>query len=218
MGKSKRHERKAKVSGISSADALKRFVRFLGEVYDFRQVEDKGPYVVLHGRILLPDENNIDVIVYTTDRMFLPASPYVHSSTFDQIATRVIGIAQSSINKLAEARPLTFQRATSILEFASTLKLDNEFQKMVMVILADTSNEIVLTEQMKALKIGGPPLAEGIPDKIKRLESKGKVVYKKREIISTRELRNGIVHRGDIPDRTQTTRALEIAKNVLESA
>ncbi|KPV62195.1 MAG: hypothetical protein AOA66_1434 [Candidatus Bathyarchaeota archaeon BA2] len=105
-------------------------------------------------------------------------------------------------------------RAKNILEFASKLNVDDDYERMVAVILADTSNEIVLREEMKAAGIEGPPLDEGIPEKIKRLD-KGKFVCEEDGVKNTRELRNGIVHRGDIPDKTQAAKALEIAKTVL---
>ncbi|MGQ9469040.1 MAG: hypothetical protein ACUVTD_04350 [Nitrososphaerales archaeon] len=117
-----------------------------------------------------------------------------------------------------EVRPLTLQRAKTILEIASKLNLDNEYERMLAVILADTSNEIVLREKMKGMKIEGAPLDEGIPDKIKRLESKGAVVYKEDEIKNIKEVRNRIVHYGDIPDKSQSIDALKVAKEVLEKA
>jgi hypothetical protein len=86
---------------------------------------------------------------------------------------------------------------------------------MVIVILCDTANEIILREQMKALGIQRPPLDEGIPEKIKRIEGKGQVVYRSEEVKNIKDLRNGIVHRGDIPDKSQAEKCLEITRDFL---
>lgn len=218
MSRPKKHERKAKVSGISSKDAIERFKYFLSKDFRSVRVEDKGQYVVLHERIHLENKQRMDVIVYTTDRMFISASPLVSLNIFDALATKIVRTAQQSVKKLVEIRPLTLQRARSILSFASKLNMDNDFERMVVVILADTSNEIVLTERMKALKIKGPPLDQGIPEKIKRLKQKGAIVYKEAEIENIRDLRNGIVHSGNIPDKIQATEALKLAWDVLQKA
>jgi len=87
-----------------------------------------------------------------------------------------------------------------------------------MVILADISNEIVLTEKMRSLKIEGQPLEEGIPGKVKRIKGKEGFVYRENEILNIRELRNQVVHLGSIPDKGQAERALEVARDVLEKA
>lgn len=58
---------------------------------------------------------------------------------------------------------------------------------------------------------------EGIPDKIRRLKEKGYLVPKEREIGNLREIRNRVVHHGDIPDKSQAEEALRIAQIVLKS-
>lgn len=214
----RRHERKAKVVGISLKEAMERFKYSLLRAFNCKIVEDKGQYVVFHGRIYFRNKSNVDVIIYTTDKIFISATPILRSDEFDKVSTQVINIAQQSVQKLTEIRPVTLKRARSILEFASKLNTDDEFQRMVVVILADTSNEIVLREQMKALKIQGTPLDAGIPEKINYIKKKGNVVYAENEILNVRELRNDIVHYGNIPDKKQTEEALRIALDVLEKA
>jgi hypothetical protein len=218
MSKLKRHERKAKVHGISAKEAVDRFDHTLSKVFNGKRIEDKGQYVVYHGRIHLGDKNELDVVLYTTDTIFVSATPSLPGITFNEVATKIVSLAQQCTTKLTEARPITLQRASSILEFASSLNPDDEFQRMVMVILSDTSNEIVLREQMKALKIEGAPLDDGVPEKIKRLKQKGVFVYRETEIGNIRELRNGIVHYGNIPDKNQAIEAFKLAQDVLKKA
>jgi len=214
----KRHERKVKIDRVSSKEAIERFEYSLSKTFDYKRVEDRGQYVVCHGRVHLGNKTNIDIIIYTTDKIFISATPYLQPEKFNEVADKIVSIAQQSVEKLADLRPVTLQRASSILQFALELNIDNEYQRMIAVILADTSNEIVLREQMKALRIQGPPLDAGIPEKIKYIKEKGRDVYMENEIMNVRELRNGIVHHGNIPDKEQTREALQIAKEVLEKA
>ncbi len=158
------------------------------------------------------------VRIHTTDTIYISGTPSISLEDFKGIATEVVRLAQECVKKLIDARPITLQRAGCILEFAENLNPDNEFERMVMVILADTSNEIILTEKMKTLGIKGPPLDEGIPDKIKRLEKKGIPVYKETEIKNIRDLRNDIVHSGNIPDKKQAVDTLKLAKEIFEKA
>jgi len=218
LNTSKRHERKVKVPDISTKEVVERFMHSLSIAFNSKRIEDRGQYVVCHSKIDLEDENKLDVIVYTSDTIFISASPSLSADVFNKTATKIANIAQQSVKKLADERPLTLQRVESILEFASKLDLDNEFQRMVIVILADTSNEIVLRERLKALRIKGDPLDEGIPQKIERLKQKGIVVHNEKEIRNIRELRNGIVHYGLIPDKAQAKKALDIALDVLKKA
>lgn len=215
MSRTKRHERKASVLGISGKDTIERFKYRLSKGFNSARVKDKGQYVVMHERIRVQNKDFIDIIVYTTDGIYVSASPKVSLETFNTTATSVIRMAQESIKKLVEIRPLTLLRAKSILSFASKLHVEDEYERMVIVILADTSNEIVLREEMKATRIEGPPLDEGIPEKIRRLKEKGIFICEEEGVGNIRELRNAIVHRGDIPDKNQAVRALEIAQTVL---
>ena len=215
--KPKRHRRKAKVSGVSSKDSSKRFKDFISEEFNSRKVPDRGEYVVLHERMRLEDKHDLDVIVYTTDTIYISASPFLPLDTFNRIATRIVQLAQQSTKPLEEIRPLSILRAKNILSFALQLNLDDEYQRMVIMILADTSNEIVLTEQMKAAGFKGSILDEGVPVKIKKLKEKQVAILNEKGIRNLREIRNRVVHQGDIPDRSQGEEALRIAQRVLKS-
>lgn len=218
MSKLERHNRSIKVPGISEENAIKRFEYALRSKFKSERREDKGSYVVYHGRVTVEDDRNVDVIVYTSGKIVISGSPHISLDAFNGIATNVGQLAQQSLKKLEQTRPITCQRARSILNFALELDPDNEYARMVIVILADTSNEIVLTEKMRDLKMKGSVLNEGIPDKIRHLKKKTEIVYKEQGILNIREFRNGIVHSGNIPARQQAVDAIEIAKDVLENA
>jgi hypothetical protein len=217
MSKPKRNDRKAELIGISSGNAIKRYKTLLSNEFGAFDIEDKGEYVLLHKRIKLPEKRFVDIIVYSTETIYVSGSAYIDAQEFAGMATRIIQLAQQATAPLEQTRPISVQRAKDILDFATRLDLSNEYQRMIAIILSDTCNEIVLREQLKALNIDGAPLDEGIPDKIKRLKDKGQSVIDEAAIRNLRETRNRIVHYGDVPHKGQAEEALKIANHVLQS-
>jgi len=211
------NQRKIKIGSISEADNLRRFERNLVESWKAKKVEDKGQYVLTHLRIPLFGNHNLEVMVYTSDIVFISTSPNAASGEFDRMAELVAKAADSAKRSVSAMRPITVLRAKSLLEFAKQLKLDDENQRMVAVITSDISNEVMLTERMKAEGIQGPPLSEGIPNKIALLQKKGVNVPRAKEVVNTRELRNLIVHNGQIPDKAQAQKCLEVTTDLCQN-
>ena len=217
MNKPQRKQRKAEVKDIASSVAIKRYRGLLENEFKAADVPDRGEYVLLHKRIKLPEKKTVDIIVYSTGTIYISGSAYVDEKNFAAMATRIIQLAQQATAPLEKIRPISTQRARCILDFARQLNLDNDYERMVAIILSDTCNEIILREQMKALKIEGAPLDEGIPDKIKRIKSKGYSVIAEDRIKNLRETRNRVVHYGELPHKEQAAEALKIAEQVLKS-
>jgi len=216
VSKPKRNERRVKIPEVSKADTAKRFHNLLSESLKCKKVEDKGQYVVTHHRIHTTGGQDVEVILYTNDTVFVSSSPRMARSEFEALADKVVGLAEISKTSVSELRPVTVLRAKSLLDYASSLDFEDENQRMVAVIICDTSNEIMLTELMKTLGITGPPLDEGIPEKIQSIKGKGRPVHKEDEIRNIRELRNAIVHRGQIPDMSQAKKCLEICAGAFQ--
>ena len=217
MPQPKRNDRKAKVNGISSKDTIEKYEGFLESEFKATNVEDKGQYVLLHKRVKLLDKKSVDIIVYSTDTIFVPGSATIEKAEFGRIATRIIQLAQQATTPLEIKRPISVLRVKCLLDFVEKLDLDEEYKRMIAIILSDTCNEIILREQMIALKITGAPLDEGIPGKIRRIKEKGQVVIHEDGIMNLRETRNRVVHFGDIPHVDQASEAIKIAKRVLKS-
>lgn len=217
MSKTVRKDRKAEVKDIASEPAIKRYKSFLESEFGAVDVPDRGQYVLLHKRIKLPEKKSIDIIVYSTNIIYISGSTFVQEAEFGAVATRAIQLAQQATTPLELRRPISVQRAKCILDFAKKIHLDDEYQRMVAIILSDTCNEIILREQMKALRIQGAPLDEGIPDKIKRIKDKGYAVIAEDAIKNLRETRNRVVHYGEVPHVGQATEGLKTAQKVLES-
>jgi hypothetical protein len=217
MSKPKRNYRKAEVKDITSEAAVQRYKRFLESEFKADDAADKGEYVLLHKRIKLPEKKLVDIIVYSTGAIFVSGSAYLDEKEFAKMATKIIQLAQQATVPLEQIRPVSIQRVKCILDFARKLNLDDEYERMVAVILSDTCNEIVLREQMKALQIEGAPLDEGIPEKIKRIRDKGFSVFAEDPIKNLREARNRVVHYGEVPYKEQAEEALKIAEQVCKS-
>lgn len=218
MSKPRRNDRKAQVVDISSERATKRYKSLLESAFNAIDILDRGEYVTLHKRIKLLDKKTVDIVVYSTDTIYVSGSAQISSTDFAQIATKTIELAQQAISPpLEQVRPISVKSAKDILGFAKKLDLDKEYERMIAIILSDTCNEIVLREKMKALKIGGPPLDDNIYEKIKRLKGKGCLILNEEGIKNLRETRNRIVHYGDIPHKGQAEESLVIADNVLQS-
>jgi len=218
LSKPKRNDRKAEVIGISSGESIKRYKMLLEQEFGAVDIPDKGQYTSLHKRIKLPERMFVDVIAYSTDTIYVSGSAYIESEDFARIATRAIELAQqANTPPLEQMRPISVQRAKDLLGFAKNLNLDKDYERMIAIILADTCNEIVLREKMKAMNIDGAPLDDNIPEKIKRLRVKGCQVVDEDAIKNVRETRNRIVHYGDIPHKGQAEESLKIADHVLQS-
>jgi hypothetical protein len=95
--------------------------------------------------------------------------------------------------------------------------LDKDYERMIAIILSDTSNEIVLREKMRAYQIGGAALDDSIPEKIRRLKEKGCQIVEEAAIKDLRGARNRIVHYGEIPHKGQAEECLKVADRVLQS-
>lgn len=217
MSKLKRNDRKAEVTDISTGDSIKRYKTLLENEFDASDVEDKGEYVLLHKRIKLPDRKFIDIIVYSTDRIYISGSAYIDTDEFGKKATRIVELAQQAITPIEEIRPISVQSAKDILDFAKKLDLDKDYERMIAIILSDTSNEIVLREKMKAFQIGGTALDDSIPEKIRRLKEKGCQIAEEAAIKDLRGTRNRVVHYGEIPHKGQAEECLKVADRVLQS-
>lgn len=204
MSKSKGLKITVTMRQLLDENCQKRFKVILEEQFGVVVVDDKGPAVVFHYRIIDTDDNKMDIIFYSTGSLYLSSSPKIGNDIFLALRDRVLGIAKQCVESLSKSRPVTSLRSISILDFVSELDKTVEHNRMVSVILCDTVNEIILTEIMKKEKIKGPPLEEGISKKIEYLEKKGLVIPFKSEVENIRNLRNDVVHKGTIPDVSQT--------------
>jgi hypothetical protein len=202
------------IDGISKKHSIEKFIHNLKNRYDVKQIPDKGPHVLVHIKAIC-EGKNFDVIVYKSSKIKITSSK-IESTRFNIIANEIFELARTSDSKISETRGLFLQRAKSIVNHIVSLNLDDETNRMLAVILSDTSNEIVITELMQYEKIDGSPLEDNLPNKIKQLKKKNKIIFKELEIMQVRTLRNSIVHQGNIPFKEQAQQTIDIAKEVLD--
>jgi hypothetical protein len=79
LSKPKRNDRKAEVAGISSEEATKRYKYLLERALNAVDIPDRGEYVTLHKRIKLRDKKTIDIIVYSTNTIYVSGSALMSS-------------------------------------------------------------------------------------------------------------------------------------------
>jgi hypothetical protein len=200
------------VEGVSGSEALGLLKSMLLSSHGGKQIPDAGQYTAIHLRIPVAKDTTADVIVFSTDKIFVSASPNFGQSNFDSLAKEVEEVAGRCAKPLGKAKPLEKLRAEELLGYALGLDLEQDKERMVAVIIADTADEIVLTAKMKSLKIAGEALKAGIPDKIKYIRDKKEGVYMESEIKQIRDLRNGIAHSGNIPTHKEAKQVLEWAQ------
>ncbi len=116
-----------------------------------------------------------------------------------------------------DRRPVSAVRAREIFEFVTELDTEKSNERMVAIVLCDTTNEIILTELMKDKKISGSALNEGVRKKISYLEKKGTIIPFSKELSNIREVRNKAVHDGQIPSKGQVDTALKTTKQFIET-
>lgn len=215
MSGSEQHIKAEDIDGISKKHSIEKFIHNLSNKYDIKQIPDKGPHVLVHLKAIY-EGKNLDVIVYKSSKVKITSSSKIDSTPFNNIADAIFELARASDSKISETRRLFLQRAKSIVNYIMSLNLGDETNRMLAVILSDTSNEIVITELMRHEKIDGSPLEDNLPNKIKHLKKKDKIMFKESEIMQVRTLRNSIVHQGNIPFKEQAQQAIDIAKEVLD--
>ncbi len=207
------------IKGLSEKSALDKFLYNLRNNFSAQQTTDRGQgqYVLAHERINA-DGDDIDVIVYSSSKVYITASSKMNPTKFNGIASTIVESARKSTTTIKKKRALQLQRVDTIVSFISSINLGDEGHRMIAVVLADTSNEIVITEYMKNLQIQGPPLEDNLPNKIKYLQNKGENVYREDDIRQVRTVRNAVVHQGSIPDKKQAQAAIDISKDILSHA
>ena len=198
--------------GMARVEVLEKLEAVLSESMTAKKVADKGQYVLLHMKVPVLSYP-LDVIIYTTEIVLLSSPQGLPEHEFNKAADQIAQAIGWATKSLTGARPISTLRAKSLLTYVESLNLANENERMVSVIICDTCNEIMLREQMIALGIQGPPLEDGVPDKIKKIKEKKGMVYKENDIVQIRELRNTIVHHGQIPDKLQAEKCLDVSKD-----
>ncbi len=205
-----------RVAGIATGRSRARLQHFLERSYSISQVPDKNLKVVLHLRTIIADKSPADIIIYANDTVTLSSSPNANPSSLAALVKEIEKVSKMSAN--IPVRSSAISRSIELKDFVGKLDTSDELNRMVAIVLSDTANEIVLREKLRVHHVEGAALDEGIPDKIKRIEKKGELVYRSDEIITVRKLRNDVVHKGTIPSKKDAENVMEISADFLEKA
>jgi hypothetical protein len=195
--------KKLVVEGLTKREAAEKFQALISYKYGVKPSKDKGDYTVFHWKVGIEGDVKADMILFNNGTLTVSATPNLGTAKFDVFCQEIEKLATSGATSMAEEKPLPITRASGLIEYAKGLSLAAEKERMVAVIICDTSNEIVLTTKMRLLKFDGEALKAGVPKKIEYIEGKGEAVYLKERIKEIRELRNDVAHSGSIPSQKE---------------
>ena len=212
------HNKSLTVPGIEIPRGIERFQYFLSDQYTINSVADQGETVLQHCRITFGASHDITLRVFTTGTVTLAASSQLVTSEFEGMCNQVEELARESSDTIDTPGNLPLARSKELLEYITAISSADENHRPIIVILADTIDEIVLREWLKRLVEYGQVLRAPIPDKVSAIEGNGKHVYLKDQIKSLRELRNNVIHEGQLPSQMQAITSLETATDVLRHA
>ncbi|MDA1127583.1 MAG: hypothetical protein O2913_02650 [Chloroflexi bacterium] len=209
------HHHSINVAGIIVPTALDRYAHFLNLEFDLSVVPNNGQYVLHHCSVARDSAQKISVRVHTTGNIDMAASPQLSLTNFQDTCDLIEVLAREAVDTIDPTGNIPINRSTELLEFITGLSLADENSRTVIVIVADTINEIILRESLKRLGENGPILRASVPDKIAKIQSYQKRVYLKDAIESLRTLRNNVLHEGQLPSLAQARTSLEAATDIL---
>lgn len=209
------HSKSFAVLGIENPRSISRFEHFLSIDYTISLVPDQGEAVLYHFKFACSSGNVVTARVFTTGTINLMASSQLSNVEFEETCGQIEELAKESAETINLDGNLALVRSTELLAHIGTLDVIHDNSRTIIVILADTVNEIVLRESLKRLGEAGQVLRASVPEKISKIESYGRHVYMKDSIKSLRELRNNVIHEGQLPSQLQAQTSLETATNVL---
>jgi len=166
--------------------------------------------------------NNSDIVnvsIYNTGSITIRGSPKnSFSEDINEIIERIVKTIEIPFN---ESDHQLIHRAQILSDFINTLDLEQDIQRMTVVIISDTSCEILLKARAELIAE-----KKSIPIKKTNLDNRGKIyqfiqdndcieVMEKR-IRNLRKRRNKLVHQGDIPTKKDAKYAIEVLTDYLE--
>lgn len=205
-----------KTPDLLEEGCTEKFRILIREKYRITEAEDEGKKVEFHMKIDVGDFP-ITLKFYSNGTLHFSASPKMDQNIFDLSIESIKVIVNQCTESIHERRPVSAIRAKEIFEFASGLDTEKSDERLVAIVLCDTTNEIILTEIMKDKRISGPALNEGVRKKISYVEKKGIVIPFSKELSNIREVRNNAVHDGQIPSKGQVDTSLKTTKKFIET-
>jgi len=167
-------------------------------------------------------KNNGDIItvnIYKTGRILVQGSlkcSFLKSAK--EKVERIINTIDLTIN---ESNHQLIHRAQTLKDFIETLDINSDINRMTVVIICDTSCEILLKARAELIaekkKIQTKDLKLDFRDDIyKFINGKDCIEVMEKRIKNLRKRRNKLVHQGDIPTTKDAEFALEVLSEYLE--
>ncbi len=197
--------------------------QLLDQVLHGTTLELTQQYMVLRAKVSL-NHDEFTASIYTSDRVVIQASAKVSQRTVDRVAEALALLADESVIHASERESPHIIRSRQLKEYMATLG-EGEIDNLVAVLLADLIIELVVTERLsdyvkdrRLLESESlPPKLKALSDKLSSQKGQQPVyVYKYREILDLRGLRNKVAHGVQPMTAEEVKWAREIALDVFE--
>lgn len=187
--------------GICDEICLKKLQYLLDQIYDFNVVPNPSDNIVLKAELRKVDiPREIHFEVFSNSNVSLISSPD-NAPFFPQIEAEIRSMLPEAVKRVCTRNSIRVARAGRIKDYVSTLSVDNEIERMVIVALCDIILDLMVTEKLSSFTHRRNELEdESVGAKIGLLETRYHVnLYKPKIIRDIRELRNKIAHGGTSP-------------------
>ncbi len=142
-------------------------------------------------------QREVHVEVFTNSNVAIKASPEIRSS-FDAISNEIEQILTEAVNVTSRQDTVRVNRARRIKDYITHISVDDEVERMVIVVMCDVILDLIVTEKLSRFTRRREELeSDSVGAKISMLENTCHVpLYNARAIRDVRDLRNKVAHGG----------------------
>jgi len=204
------------IGGIAHPACLGKLQTLLADEFTLDIPKSIPSHMIFKGRLrkaTLPRELHIEA--FTNERVAVSASREIKEN-FESICAKIETILKESVDIVSRQNTVRTSRAKKILEYAKSLSLGEEVERMVIITLCDIVLDLLVTEKLSKFTYRREDLEnERVGAKIGLLKQKIPV-YRSKEISDIRMLRNKVAHGGSPTAQSEVQFALEATVDIFE--
>ena len=172
-----------------------------------------------HQLKIMNNGDTVTVNVFTTGKVQVQSSE--ENPFFKEVNENIKLIINTFDLKFNKNTHHLINRAKTLSEYINTLDIEQDVNRMASIIISDTSCEILLKVRVELIcdKKAIPKRNVDLDDRKKIfrfITEKSYIEVLEKKIKDLRELRNKLVHQGDIPSRNDSIFAKEILSKYLD--
>lgn len=206
------------VPGICDPACLRKLKTLLSQNFTVEvdeNIPDHMRFKATLRRTGLPREVHIEI--FANENTETKASPEVATS-FQDICSEVKSIFAEAVTILSRQDTVRVNRARRIVEYITSLSVENEVERMVIATLCDIILDLLATEKLSNYSHRRQDLEnESVGAKLDMLEKQFQIpVYKPKQIRDIRELRNKVAHGGASTTEEEAVLARDTTIDIFE--